>query len=116
MVKRYAYVNVKDYNIVATGETRTSALNEYKKLIALAPSHENETYTIAQIEQVPIGSITYYYIKFNATSQTPVDFENQVFRVSVEENPLIPFLTAGDSVTISYDSGTVNEITSITIN
>ena len=116
LVKRYAYVNVKDYNIVATGETKAAALSEYKKLIALAPSHENETYTISAIEQVPIGAVTYYYIKFNATAQTPTGFENYVFRVSVEANPQIPFLKAGDSVTISYESGTVNEITSITIN
>lgn len=117
LVKRYAYVNVKDYNIVATAETKNSALNEYKKLIAVAPSHENETYTVSAIEQVPIGSITYYYIKFNATASTPAGFEDLVFRVSVEVNPQIPFISVGDSVTISYEQGDeLCEISAITVN
>ena len=117
LVKRYAYVNVSDYRLVATADNKTEALIEYKKLININTGDESETYTVSDIKQVISNGNTYYYIKFNATSETPSGFDNYVFRASLELNPLLPFIKAGDSLSIIYEqNGSTYEISKLTVN
>jgi hypothetical protein len=104
LVKRYAYVNVRDYRLVATAETKTSALIEYKKLIATPESQQDaEEYTIKEIRQVIVNGNTVYYIRFNATADTPEDFEDRVFSAPLSLSPSLAFVEAGDTLKIKYE-------------
>ena len=117
LVKRYAYVNVNDYRLVSTADTKTEALIEYKKLVNVTNETQAESYTVKDIKQVITNGNTYYYIKFNATTETPIGFENYVFRASVELNPSLPFIAVGDSLTIVYElNGNIYDISSLTVN
>lgn len=117
LVKRYSYVNVTDYSIVATGETRTQALTEYKKLVDKNDASGQESYVIKEIVPVTIDGNTYYYLRFNATAESEEGFEELVFRVNIKTNALLPFLKVGDSVSISYTQvGDVREISALTVN
>ncbi len=111
LVKRYAYVNVNDYRLVVTAETKSEALIEYKKLINIEDETQAEQYSVKDIRQVTSGGNTYYYIRFNATSDTPDGFENYVFRASLELNSSLPFISTGSVVKINYDkNGDLYEI------
>ena len=111
LVKRYAYVNVKDYRLVATADTKTAALIEYKKLIDDDSDVQAKTHEIADIKQVFIGGETYYYIKFKREAGDVEGFENQVFRVSSNLNPNLPFVSIGDKASVRYEqNGDIYEI------
>ncbi len=116
LVKRYAYVNVNDYRLVATAETKESALIEYKKLIQNDSADDYEEHTIVDIKQVTISGNTVYYIKLNALDNSPEGFENWVFSAPISINPALPFLNTGDTVYIKYDfNNGVYEISSLSI-
>ncbi len=116
LVKRYAYVNVRDYTIVATAETKNEALIEYKKLIGSEDVEEEKEFTVSDIRQVISGGNTYYYIKFASFDGAPDGFENFVFIASVETNPNLPFVKAGDKLKITYQqSGNIYEIATLTV-
>ena len=101
LVKRYAYVNVNDYRLVATAETQASALIEYKKLIQNDTADDFEECVIADIKQVTVSGNTVYYIKFSANEIE--GFEDRVFSAPISLNPSLPFLNIGDTVYIKYD-------------
>jgi hypothetical protein len=114
LVKRYAYVNVNDYRLVATAETQASALIEYKKLIQNDSADAYEQHTITNIKQVTINGNTVYYIKLNALEGAPEDFADRVFSAPITINPALPFLEVGDTVYIKYDfNNGVYEISSL---
>ena len=114
LVKRYAYVNVNDYRLVATAETQASALIEYKKLIQNDSADNYEQHTITNIKQVTINGNTVYYIKLNALEGAPEDFADRVFSAPITINPALPFLEVGDTVYIKYDfNNGVYEISSL---
>ena len=114
LVKRYAYVNVNDYRLVATAETQASALIEYKKLIQNDDADDYEEHTITDIKQVTISGNTVYYIKFDATATSPEGFADRVFSAPININPSLPFLTVGDKVFIKYDyNNGIYEISSL---
>ena len=103
LVKRSAYVNVSDYRLVATAETKASALIEYKKLINIDPTADVEQHTIADIRQVTVSGNTIYYIKLNAKADSPEGFADYVFTAPVTLDPNLPFLSVGDTVYITYE-------------
>ncbi|MDY2880676.1 MAG: hypothetical protein SOT34_07055 [Candidatus Borkfalkiaceae bacterium] len=95
LVKRYAYVNVEDYTVVKTAPTRTSALELYKNAV-FGTQQDGEEFTVREIEK--IGE--YAYIRFEPKEGT--DVGNHVFRVAIDVNFEIAFLSAGDKVKIRY--------------
>lgn len=103
LVKRYAYVNVNDYRLVATADTQASALIEYKKLVQNDSTDSYEEYTVADIKQVTVNGNTVYYIKFQATAETPEGFDERVFSAPISLNPNLPFLKVGDVIYVKYD-------------
>ena len=116
LVKRYAYVNVKDYRLVTTAETKEQALMEYKRLIGDNQETPMERYEIAKIVPVALNGNTTYYIQFKGTEGTATGFENQVFRAELSLNPYLPFLQVGDRVEIRYDkNGDVYEISALNV-
>lgn len=114
LVKRYAYVNVKDYRLVATGETKEEALLEYNKLIDNDEETLAEERTISEIVPVNVDGNTYYYIKLEKEQGDAEGFENFVFRVSIKTNSQLPFLKTGDRIKVTYYAyGDLYEITEL---
>ena len=116
LVKRYAYVNVEDYRLVTTAETKEQALMEYKRLIGDNDGTPLEAYEIAEIVPVALNGNTTYYIRLKGTDGVAAGFENFVFRAELTLNPSLPFLKAGDKIEIRYEKhGDVYEITTLKV-
>lgn len=116
LVKRYAYVNVKDYRLVSTGETIEDALIEYKRLIGEDLEAEEQTRTVKDIVPVTENGTTYYYIRFEKADGDSDGFEKFVFRASIATNPALPFVKAGDRVSVRYqENNGIYEISTLKI-
>ena len=114
LVKRYAYVNVKDYRLVSTGETIGDAIIEYKRLIGEDLDVEEKQHTISEIVPVIENGNTYYYIRFVKTDADEEGFDKIVFRASISINPTLPFIKAGDVVSVRYqENNGIYEISSL---
>lgn len=114
--KRYAYVNVADYRIVATDENREAALAAYEMKIAPNKVMKDVTLTVKQISQgIVVDGNTYYYLKFNrpADGDFAEDFEELIFKAPFTLNPALAFLQAGDTVKVDLLSSLENLITRI---
>jgi len=114
LVKKYAYVNVNNYNIVATATTREDALIEYKRLINVNDSVAAEQYEIEEIREVIVGGNSVYYLKFKDNPELP-SVAGRVFSASLSLNHNLPFLKSGDVVEIKYEESSgifvINELT-----
>ncbi len=99
LVKMYAFVDVVDYQkVVVTDSTLgiDTAANNYLNNISLASGVANneKKITIKTISSAIIDGNSYYYI---------VDSNNQKYKASIKiNNTLLPFLTSGSEVEISY--------------
>ncbi len=102
LVKKYAMVNVKQYQIVSTGDTLKECENNYIKLIKDAGistdvSNENAVDlqgTVVDIRTAVIEGNSFYFFKLDSSEKT--------FMMSVVSNNEIVTYNIGDSVTISY--------------
>lgn len=102
LVKLYAMVNVKQYNIVATGETQAEVKAAYLKLLAQsgvdisgsASSGNEVTITVGEIRYLNMAGITYVYI---------TDSEGAVYRMEFNaKNEAIVLVKGGDSLKLTY--------------
>jgi hypothetical protein len=103
LVKKYAYVNVYDYNIVSTADTKESALIEYKKLIHVSDSVQAEEYEIDKIEKLTVDGNTIFYLKLKNNPAYQTTVSDKVFSVQLNVNAEIPFLASGDKIKIKYE-------------
>lgn len=103
LVKKYAYVNVYDYNLVATAETRESAIIEYKKLIHINDDQPAQQFTIKNIQQVIENGNTFYYLKLNDNPELQVTVSDKVFSAPLSVCHELPFLKSGDTISIKYE-------------
>lgn len=111
LVKLYALVNVEQYNLVVTGETQSSAISAYIKLLSengvdtsgTGNNTENVTdITIADVQVRTLSGTTYYYL----TAE-----DGKVYRVEFNEaNEGIFFVKEGSALQVS---ATKNEKTGI---
>ena len=113
LVKRYAYVNVKDYTLVVTNVDKTAALADYKARVLGTHDTNGTEYTISAIEKVIFGGETYFYIKFEQNADSVEGFAAEVFKAPVTLSDELPFVKAGDKVKIIYNSD--NVITSLVV-
>ncbi len=110
LVKMYAFIDVQDYqNVVVTDykegieKAAENYLKNYKGEIDSSHDEEKKV-TISNLKEVTIDGNTYYYF----------ESDDNKYRVSIKINPdLLPFIKNGDEVTISYRSGSINEISKI---
>lgn len=107
LVKMYAFVDVKDYQKVVVTDSSKGievAAQNYlgnEKVIDKDNLKTNKI-TIADIRNSVIDGNTYYYI---------LDKNNDMYRVSIKVNGVIPFLNSKDVITITYeDSKEIKEI------
>lgn len=102
LVKMYAFVDVQQYQIVGTGTTIDAAREDYNaKLRTAEPDSQTVTETtvtgtVAAISSVVVDGNTYYYLM--------LENDPSVYIVSVKLNASLPFVKAGDSVSINYSS------------
>lgn len=112
LVKLYALVNVRQYTMVATGETQTEAVNAYLKMLSDTgidtqdPDNVIEkTVTVSNIQFLNMNGVTYAYI----TSD-----ENEVFKMEFnEKNEAVILLAPSDKIKIKYvisDNNNINLI------
>ena len=106
LVKMYAFIDVQQYQVVATGATIKEARENYTAKLSsetdsfggetAEPEPEPQTVSgvIAQISSAVIDSKTNYYIMLES--------DNNIYIVGVDKNDKLPFAKAGDSVTVTY--------------
>lgn len=104
LVKRYAYVNVREYQNVGIGETIAQAQVSYNKILSLTDSASDEL-TIAEIVAVVDDGTTYYYIKF-----AEEEYTGTTYIAHISTSSELPFIHAGDTVTVTLSQGMVVSI------
>ncbi len=100
LVKQYAAVNVKQYNLVATANSIDECLADYKALVGAeqkpqpdeTPETTTHTVTVAAIQHVVIDGNTYIYL---------LDGENALYRAKAADFESMIFLKEGDTVTLT---------------
>ncbi len=101
LVKMYAFVDVQQYQIVGTGstveESRQDYLNKLKKEDVSTDENEETltlTATVEKVGSAVVDGNTCYYVLFS---------DNQkVFTLPVTLSDKLPFISAGDSITVTY--------------
>lgn len=113
LVKQYALVNTKKYNVVATAQTQNEVLKNYRKLLREnniisneeAKKDQNfEIIEIDKIENIVIDGNTIVYIKSDT---------DEVFKQEFAENEKLVMLNEGDSIKVFFDEKG-KDITTIT--
>lgn len=104
LVKRYAMVNVQQYQIVAQGDSLMECENNYIQLIKAAgisdggnSAAQNLEYTgtITEIRTAVVDSNSQYYFI--------VDGAPKIFTMSVKDDNNIIVLNVGDSIKVTYE-------------
>ncbi len=101
LVKMYAFVDVAQYQIVGTGQTIDEAQNSYRQALNLEEIEVEEPVeskeikgTVDSIASAVVSGNTCYYFTLKGSSKIYTAF------ITVSEQ--LPFLTAGDRVTLTY--------------
>ena len=116
LVKKYAFVSVENYQIVAVGDSVAEAEKQYYQLLKdngkEAEDYETKTLTakVTDIEEAVVNGNSQYYFS--------LENQKQVFIAPVSLNSRLPLLKAGQTVTIEYvsDDSDSQVVSSITIN
>lgn len=113
LVKQYALVNTKKYNVVATAQTQNEVLKNYRKLLRenniisndeAKKDQKFEIIKIDEIENIVIDGNTIVYIKSDT---------DEVFKQEFAENEKLVMLKEGDSIKVFFDEKG-KDITTIT--
>lgn len=104
LVKSYAFVSVAEYQIVGVGESIASAKSEYLALLGVSDTDSGNENTgnitevsgvIQAIESAVVSNNSVYYIKLQD--------KDGIYKASISLSDILPFLAAGDNVTLSAD-------------
>ena len=110
LVKLYALVNVENYSIVATGATQTDAMSAYTKLLKQSnidigdTGAESATFTVDDLRIVPVSDVATVYITAD---------DGRVFKGYLEADEALILIRKGDSLTVSYTRGEVENVLTI---
>ena len=112
LVKMYAMVNVRQYQIVATGATPAECEREYIRLLATQGITEEaeiiETTVngqIVEIRSAVIDGNTVYYLKLE--NHAPY------YAVKAKDEPIAVTLNVGNTVTLEIDSASTGDIQTV---
>ncbi|PXV85699.1 hypothetical protein C8E03_11553 [Lachnotalea glycerini] len=113
LVKKYAMVNIRRYQIVAIGDSVIECERQYISLLssngvtkAASASLQKITGTITKIAQAVVDGNTHYYIM--------LDGSNAIFDVAVTDYISIVKFNQGDQITFEYSEGSdVNTVYSL---
>lgn len=111
LVKKFAFVNVERYQIVAIGDTLNEAYSEYLKALSQnteidTPASDTLEGTISRISSAVIDGNSYYYIEL---SELDAD---RIFVAPIQISEVLPLLREGDVVRIGW-AGTDEEFVDI---
>ena len=107
LVKKYAMVNVQQYQIVATGDTVAECEKNYLAMMkqngiggsdGLLSGEETVTGTVAEIRWAVMDGDTTYFIRLEGGTV--------YYTISAADSPETVILNEGDRVTIVYTAGT----------
>ena len=107
LVKMYAFVDVKDYQkVVVTDSSKgiQAAAENYlgDEKVINEEKVTTKTITIKSIKSVVIDGNTYYYLTDNNDNR---------FKISIKvAKDLLPFLTSGDKIKVTYEQKDVSDI------
>ncbi len=99
LVKRFAYVNVERYQIVAIGSTLDEAYTQYLKALAQntevdSSALKSEEAVVASISSAVRDGNTYYYLELEGN--------DHVFVASIQLSEVLAVLKPGDTVKVGY--------------
>ena len=99
LVKMYAFVDVKRYQLVGLGSTVQEAKADYEQVLnkeegVQTGDTKEVTDVIKEIHDVVLEGNTSYYLQ--------LDNEELIFVASEEVSPELPFLKAGDRIKLTY--------------
>lgn len=109
LVKKYALVNVKQYNIVACADTQAEVLSKYKTLLTegdiiseIVPEivTKSETITVEEINFISIDGNTFVYIQTK---------DNKYYKQNFKDNETLITVKSGDTLKITYDEEYIND-------
>ena len=115
LVKKYAMVNVQQYQVVATGDTVAECEQNYLAMLGqngILDGNNNLSGTetvegaIADIRSAVLDGNSYYFIRLIGS--------DVYYSISAVEQPLAVILSNGDQVSITYhpgESGILNSVT-----
>lgn len=113
LVKMYAMVNVRQYQLVATGNTVQECEREYEKLLLQSNVIEEEiTQTtgaegvIVEKREAVLGGDTYYYLR--------LDNADSYYVVSAVDSPLSVIVNVGDRVKMEFAGDAGGELLATT--
>ena len=115
LVKKYAMVNVQQYQIVATGDTVAECEKNYAAMLnqngiasgAGISGAETVDGTIADIRSAVLNGNTVYYVKLIGNES--------YYSISAADQPSVVILSSGDQVTISYHQGEGSILSAVSI-
>lgn len=104
LVKMYAFVDVRQYQIVGTGTSVEGALNAFLQELAnndetipnsgVTTEEKTVTGTITDIQSAVVNATTRYYIVLQN--------DPTVYMAEVTVNDRLPFIKSGDTITVKY--------------
>ena len=107
LVKMYAFIDVEQYQIVGTGSTVSEAQSDYVAALASDESVDVDSEDLAEsaaalsasgaisdIQPVVVDGETLYYFM--------LDGDGSVYTAAISVSEKLPFLAAGDEVTVTY--------------
>ena len=115
LVKKYAMVNVQQYQIVATGDTVAECEKNYAAMLnqngiasgAGVSGTEAVDGTIADIRSAVLNGNTVYYVKLIGSEI--------YYAISAADQPSVVILNNGDQVSISYSEGEGSILSALSI-
>lgn len=114
LVKMYAMVNVQQYQLVTTGGSVAECEVNYRRALAAAnliqeesaeiiPSDQTEiSGVLAEIRSAVLDGNSYYFLRLEDT--------DTFYSVSAAANPEAVILNVGDTVTITYQTGSAGDL------
>ncbi len=109
LVKMYAFIDVVDYQKVVVSDASLGIEAAKEKYLGdsviVSDKAKTKDIKIKYISSAVIDNNSYYYIK---------DEDDNSYSVSIKvAKNILPFVKVGDKLTITYNEGTINQITNI---
>ena len=109
LVKLYAFVNVENYSIVATGASQTEAMSAYKKLLRQSDIDIGDADLTAEIT---VENVRIAMVADIATVYVTAD-DGSVFKGYLEADEALVLIRSGDRLNISYTEGEIERLYTI---
>lgn len=117
LVKLYALVNVENYGIVATGNSQSEAISEYRKLLfknGLLSSDEPDTGNDKKELETTVIAENIRIVDMNGTPVVYITAnDGNVYKGDLEKDESLILIKNGDSITLVYTETDIEKIYTI---